>query len=145
MWTAYFCNDFIVNQFREDGQERGFNHVLDRHDKLEKLSVRLNNGDTFTIDITKGLFSVVKQNQATIYFYGLPQDTCAQEILTNVRIIYFSRENITVGLTNLIGSHAATTEFFALGFQANLPNGKNVQRYVAIYPNGVFDIRGEDI
>lgn len=144
MWRAYFRDGFVVHQYREDGEERGFNHVLDRHDKLEKLTVDLSNGDVFAVDITKGLFTVTKNNQSRIHFYGLPQDTCAQETLSNVRIIYFSRESVQMALNNIAGSHAAHVHFFALGFQANLSNGKNIQRYLAIYPDGTFDIRGED-
>lgn len=150
MWRAYFRNDFVVDEFAFDANhqiilERSFSHVLDRHDLLEKLSILLDNGDTFTLDITKGLFSVNKNGQGVLNFFGLSQEKCAHETLSNVRIIYFCRDHVSVGVSR-IGTSVSrpTTQFTALGFQANLVSGKNIQRYLAIYPDGTFDIRGEN-
>jgi len=144
MWRAHFRDGFVIDEFGENGYERSFQNVLDRHNALETLSIHLDNGDIFTVDITKGLFSVNKNGQEVINFFGLPQDKCAQETLSNVRIIYFVRECVTFNLSQTGAPRAANTQFVALGMQANLPDGKNIKRYIAIYPNGVFDIRGEN-
>ena len=144
MWRAYFRDGFVIDERGENGYERDFSHVLVRHDILEKLSIHLDNGDVFTIDITKGLFSMNKQGQEGINFFGLPQDRCAQETLSNVRIIYFVRECITFNPAHVNQRLSAQTQFTALGFQANLCGGKNIKRYLAIYPDSTFDIRGEN-
>ena len=152
MWRAYFQNGFVIDEFSYDDtgkvtHERGFNHVLDRHDILEKLSIILDNGDVFTLDITKGLFSVNKKDQGVVNFFGLPQDKCAQETLSNVRIIYFTHETIHMkvrsSLNDIIGVQKPVVQFTALGFQALTPDGRNIQRYLAVYPDGLFDLRGE--
>lgn len=141
MWRAYFRDGFVIDEFGENGYERSFQNVLDRHNTLEKLAIHLDNGDVFTVDITKGLFSVNKNDQEVINFFGLPQDKCAQETLSNVRIIYFRRECVTFTLAKVTGTRIPAVQFTALGFQALDVDGKNVQVYLAIYPSGIFDIR----
>ena len=139
MYRAKFTDNTMFDEYDESGKARMFREVLNKQDELEKLEVHLDNGDIFGIDLTKGLFSVCK-DEHTMYFYGLPQDFQAQHVLENIRVIYFVRGRVDFTFSKL-DNIPEQVEFYALGFQATNTDGKNVQRFLAIQPNGMWDIR----
>ena len=144
MWRAKFTDGFVIDELGGEGYIRPFKCVLDKQDLLEVLEIHLDNGDMFAINITKGLFSVTRGDERplrTLSFYGLPQDYYAQEMLTNIRVVYFVRAHVNTSTSQLTGTQQEIIDFIGLGFQGNDSDGKNYQRYLAIKPNGEFDIR----
>lgn len=137
MWRAQFSNGEVLEEFNKKGQEVLFKKVLDRLNDLENLSIVL--GDkTYTVRMTDGRFSIIF-NAVEHHFFTLDVDAVD---LKCIRPIYFVRETINFGTQGNVPKalEPPRVNFVALGFQANL-NGRNVKRYLTIFPDGIFVIK----
>ncbi len=139
MWQAKFSDGEVLNGLDADDKEILFSKVLKRLDDLESLSICLKD-KTFTVRMADGRFSS-NINDTENHFFASGVDITA---LTNIRPIYFVRETatITVHANALSSEGPPATNFTALGFQANF-KGRNITRYLAIFPNGTFVIKEE--
>lgn len=141
MWVARFKDKSTLKEIIP-GQDDplAFSHVLKRIDDLEQLAIISDNGMTFTVRLTDGLFSVIIGEQK-IYFYGVDPSITP---LVDFRPIYFVRERVDFNIFGAPPQPRQGTEVFrAVGFQANTKDGKNVQRYLEIYKNGVFVVQSK--
>lgn len=138
MWKAEFSNGDILNEIDVNGKEVLFRKVLDRLDKLENLSIVLKNNRIYTVRMADGRFSTIIDGKEN-HFFALDIDAID---LKCIRPIYFVNETInfsTVGkVFDTLGP--PKVNFIALGFQTTL-NGRNVKRYLTIFPDGVFVIK----
>lgn len=138
MWQAKFSNGEVLNEVDAENHEVLFSEVLKRSDTLESLSIILED-KIFTVRMTDGRFSI-SINGDVNHFFAVDAATTS---LSNIRPIYFVREVVylmTRADTGLSQSSSPNINFTALGFQANF-EGRNVKRYLAIFPNGTFVIK----
>jgi len=137
MWKAQFSNGDVLEQFDQKGREVLFQKVLDRLDDLKNLSVILN-GRTYTVRIMDGRFSIANKGEVH-HFFALDGDVTN---LNHIRPIYFVRETIDFSTQGKvpIALGSPQVNFVAIGFQASL-NGRNVKRYLAIFPNNTFVVK----
>ena len=133
MWVAEFFDKSTLDEYTDFGS-RLFKEVLDKQDQLTKFGIHLDNGDIFSIELTTGKFIVQKIDQGTIEFYGM------EEALSNVRVIYFQRECVSFGLSEVNKPIAPTTQFTAIGLQGMDKSGHNRQVYLAVRQDGIFTI-----
>jgi len=146
MWRASFKNGKILNEYDQlNGYDiiRPFSDILKDLDNLECLAV-IQGNRTYAVHMKDGLFAIAVDGIGQQYFYATSHEIASSDKLTNIRPIYFARETVhfTEGVKHLSTSSAATVEFIALGFQANL-DGANIKRYLAIYPNDIYTIEGD--
>jgi len=137
VWKAKFRDGLVLENFDTLGRERVFGDIFKQSSSLESLSVVV--GDkTYSVRMDDGFFSVVTTT-GNNGFFVLDPETYNVNTLENIRPIYFVRE--TVNFTASIGQVGPTnTNFTALGFQAT-HKGKNIKRYLAIFPNGSFIVK----
>lgn len=135
MWKAQFSNGEVLEEFGKNGQEIPFRKVLDRLDDLENLSIVVGD-NVYIVRMSDGRFSTVFKGEEH-HFFAL--DTID---LKYIRPIYFVRETVNFGTQENISVTLGPPKvnFTALGFQANL-NGRNVKRYLAIFPDETFVIK----
>jgi len=144
MWKAEFIDGSILEEFDKFGKEVPFSKVMDRVNELKTFSIVLASSKIFTIRFRDGRFTVTIDGKDS-HFYGFDIEKYDVTKLTNIRPIYFVRETVNFQINAGPGVHAGTlprVNFTALGFQANY-NGKNLKRYLAIYPDGKYIIRDE--
>jgi len=139
MWRAEFNDNTFLDEFDSKGNEILFGNVLKRLNDLKVLSIILGN-KIFSVRMRDGLFSI-SSNKESNQFFVLDNETYNENTLENMRPIYFVREtvNFTLQCTQV---GPTRTNFVALGFQANY-KGKNIKRYLAIFPTGNFIIKDE--
>lgn len=138
MWRAIFKDDTFLDEF-DNGKERLFGEVLKRLNDLKSLSIIV--GDKkYSVEMLNGFFSI-SSNKENSGFFVLDNEVYNEKTLENIRPIYFVREtvNFTLACTQV---GPTKTNFVALGFQA-IFKGKNIKRYLAIYPTGDFVIKDE--
>lgn len=138
MWQAKFSNGEVLNEVDAENHEVLFSEVLKRSDTLESLSIILED-KIFTVRMSDGRFSI-SINGDVNHFFAVDAVTTS---LSNIRPIYFVREVVYLMTrvdTGLSQSSSPNINFIALGFQANF-EGRNVKRYLAIFPNGTFVIK----
>ncbi len=137
MWKAKFSNGDVLNGIDENNKEVLFRKVLDRLDELENLSIVLEN-KIFTVRMADGRFSTMIDDKEN-HFFAL--DAAAMD-LKCIRPIYFVNETADFTTTgqSLTALGPPRVNFTALGFQTNL-NGRNVKRYLTIFPDGTFVIK----
>jgi len=136
MWRAYFNDGTSISEFNDDGIEIQFKQVLNRVDMLTRLSIVLDSGEIFTVNMYTGQFSVVNNTQEREFYINNDK----LDTLQNVRPIYFIRETVQIATTMNTSFGTASVpqmNFIGLGIQGNVGD-KNIQRYLEIYPNGRY-------
>ncbi len=141
MWRAQFSNGNILEKFDKNGQEVLFKKVLDRLDDLENLSV-ISENKTYTVRMSDGRFSMSINTESLhleSHFFALDVDVID---LKHIRPIYFVRETVNLSTQGKIPTVLGPSRinFIAVGFQASF-NGRNVKRYLAIFPDGTFVVK----
>lgn len=118
-------------------KDRSFGDVLKRLTELKSLALITSHGDEYVVNFQDGVFTITREGIST-YMYGLDPKTYQK--VDNIRPIYFVREraDFTLGISRE-QQVVPITEFYALGLQALL-FGKNVQRYLKIFPDRTFEM-----
>ena len=132
MWRAHFNDGKVLEEFDGQGKEVLFKNVSARVDELEKLSVTVAD-KIYTVRMADGRFSTIS-NGEEYHFFAQGVDGAK---LSHIRPIYFIREYVNFGTQGEVpvALGPPEVEFTALGFQADL-YGRNVKRYLAIFPGG---------
>ncbi len=132
-WHAGFRDGSRLDQFDKNGNEILFGAVKNRFNELKVLSI--SQGEIqYTVSLLDGMFSIGGK-----CLYVLDTNIYPPEKLENIRPIYFERWKHDFSAS---GGHQLKKEhlFTAIGFQANY-NGRNIKRYLEIYPSGDCKIR----
>jgi hypothetical protein len=139
MWKAEFNDNTILQEIDELGRERSFGDVLKRVTELTKLAIIMGNKQ-YSVKLNDGKFSILT-GEASNDFYTLDTDVYNIDTLENIRPIYFVRETVKLSTSGSNGKgENCKVNFVALGFQASY-NGKNIKRYLAIFPDGQFIVK----
>lgn len=126
LFEAQFKDGSILVQTQDDvsttsSDRNAFYDVLQRANELEKFALgAIDNTAYYLVDLKDGHFEI---NGASV---RLHEDN---EPLSNFRLIFFKRHRHNFNLDMVEESHQIT---YRLGWQANLPGGRNVQRVLEI-------------
>ena len=138
-WRAEFNDDSHLNQFNDKGDEIQFQKVLDRIKDLKSLSVSQVEScieKFYRVSLLDGMFVIEGR-----CIYILDTNIYPLKELKNIRPIYFERWKHDFSATS--GKSLGKMRLFtAVGFQANF-KGKNVKRYLEVYPSGDCKVRNK--
>ncbi len=136
-WHALFNDKSRLEQYDKDGNEIPFGKVKERFKDLKSLSISQVENQIFVryeISLLDGMFSIDGR-----CIYLLDTNIYPLKELKNIRPIYFERWKHDFSATS--GKQLGQQRLFtAVGFQANF-KGKNVKRYLEIYPSGDCKVR----
>ncbi len=138
LFTAQFNDGQIIKQDQEDVSKFNplkskFFDVLNDTRKLEKFwllekkrfhVIESEPQKKYLVDLTDGHFEI-----NGVPFFLHEQTVDETKTLSNFRLIYFRRVQQSL---NIDSGKAATKVMFVIGWQANLPDGKNVQKIMYI-------------
>ena len=129
-WNAIFKNGTHIFQFEKNGTEHRFAEIKDRFDDLVYFNLTNNAGKMFTVNLTNGLIGYNRLE--------FPYIESIDKEKTNVRLIYFRRNRIEVGLNNLKEQKRTVT--YHLGVQWLDSQGNNRKIILQISEDGSFII-----
>jgi len=132
-WSAHFPGDERI-----DNDDLIYHDIKDRLDDLVRLSAQIGR-KRYSVLWNTGDFRIVQNIHDT---EEVPTIVEVFDIttLTNVRPIAFRRERVNVNVHNA-ELDRPFLESVGLGFQGNLPNGKNKQVFLLIRPNGSYVVK----
>jgi len=128
-WSAFFKNNtiFPINQF-DGAKENRFQEVIDNFKELEFFVLKHKDGKIqYSVDLKKGLITVGNIQSIAEEFL--------KEEKKNIRLIYFRRNIITLGLNLEQKSHIV---IYFLGLQWNDLQGNNRKILLQIDQEGNF-------
>lgn len=125
IWTAKFKDSEDICQFDfETGKENRFQEVINKIDKLEYF-ILWNKEKYFTVDLTNGLI---------YYNTKLKEEKYLHKEKHNIRLIYFRRHKVEMGLNNF--KEIKHEIIYFLGFQYNTDDNQNRKILIQIDKNG---------
>ena len=133
-WKAHFKNQHIFEQFDTKGKEHLFKEVLDREDELEVFEL-VDNGKIYQVDLRTGKFFI-----KGVEFFPITEGEFKKPLRdVHYRLIYYKRKQTTVTLNDIKKPEVLC---HLLGWQA-LVDGKNYQRIMFIYPDGIVELKSK--
>jgi len=125
LFEALLKDESVIKQNQEDKSattkgKNCFYDVMQNMDNLVAFGMfNQEKDESYAVDLTTGRFVV---NGASFFVHDEP--------LSNIRLIYFKRNFITL---NLLENQEVRDATYHFGFQANLPNGSNFQRVMVLH------------
>jgi len=131
LWIAIFSDGTKIEQIDENKIEHRFQEVKDRFEDLVYFNLTDKRGHLFTINLINGLIGYNKLEFPYIE---------STEKKSNIRLIYFRRNTITMTESGDQQSHTIT---YHLGYQYLDNLGNNQKIILRIDSEGNFIVTGE--
>lgn len=131
VFTAQFNDGEILEQAQEDvsrtnPKKSAFFDVLNDTRKVERFWIA-GHGKRYLVDLTDGHFEVNGDS-----FFIHEQTVDESKKLSNFRLIYFRRNQVSLNIENGEATDGGQIVIFALGWQANYSDGSNEKAVIYV-------------